>query len=319
MKSWQRLLLAGLVTLLAQAAKAETYPSRPVTIVVGFAAGSGIDVVTRVIARRLEGSLKQSVVIENRPGANAALAAAHVARAAPDGYTLMPGGGFYSATPSLMKSIGYDPVRDFVPITLIGGFAYMLVVNPQVPVSSISELVTYAKANPGKLSFATSNPNGIVSGETFKRRTQIDIRHVHYKSAPPAINDVLGGFVSMMFADVTTALPHVRANTLRGLAVTGLNRNPLLPELPSLHEAGLTGFDVASWNGIWVPANTPKDIIARLNMEVRRIVDDSAVKAQFSALGFETFSSTPDEMRKYAEAQRIKWSAMIESAGIEPQ
>jgi tripartite-type tricarboxylate transporter receptor subunit TctC len=318
MKHWFRLFAAGWV-FVALAANADVYPSKPVTIVVGFAPGSGIDVVTRAIARRLEHSLGQTVVIENRPGANAAIAAVHVSRASPDGYTLMPGGGFYSSTPYLMKSISYDPQKDFAPITLIGSFAYMVVVNPRVPVQSVPELIAYAKANPGKLSFASSNPNGIVSGETFKRWAGIDIVHVHYKSAPPAINDVLGGSVSMMFADVTTALPHVRARTLRGLAVTGIKRNPLLPDLPSLHEAGLTGFDVASWNGIWAPAKTPAEIITRLSVEIRRIVDDPQIKAQLGELGFEAFSSTPDEMGRFAELQRAKWSKMIKDAEIEPQ
>jgi tripartite-type tricarboxylate transporter receptor subunit TctC len=314
-----RLLVLCVAGIVAQPASADVYPSRPVTIVVGFAPGSGIDVVTRIIARRLERSLGQSVLIENRPGANGAVAAGHVSRALPDGHTLMPGGGFYAAVPSLMKSIPYDPAKDFAPIALIGGFAYMLVVNPQVPAQSIAELISYAKFNPGKLSFATSNTNGLVSGETFRRRAGIDIHHVPYKSAPPAINDLLGGFVSMMFADVTTALPHVRANTLRGLAVTALNRNPLLPELPSLHEAGFPGFDVGSWNGLWAPAHTPGEIIAKLSIEVRKIVDDPEIKAQLAALGFEAFSSTPEEMSRYAEAQRVKWSKMIKDAGIEPQ
>jgi tripartite-type tricarboxylate transporter receptor subunit TctC len=318
MSNCLRLLVMG-CALLAQAAHAETYPSRPVTIVVAFAPGSGIDVITRVIARRLERLLGQGVVVENRPGANAAIAAAHVSRAAPDGYTLMTGGGFYSSTPYLMKTISYDPEKDFAPITLIGGFAYMLVINPKVPVKSVPELVSYANANPGKLSFATSNPNGVVSGEAFRRWAGIDIVHVHYKSAPPAINDVLGDSVSMMFADVTTALPHVRAGTLRGLAVTALNRNPLLPDLPSLHEAGMNGFEVASWNGLWAPAKTAKEIIGKLNVEVRRIVDDPQIKAQLAHMGFDAFSSAPEEMAAYAEAQRVKWSKMIRDAGIELQ
>src|SRR5215467_4682425 len=274
MNSWFRLfmLVAGWA-LLAQAANADVYPSKPVTIVVGFAPGSGIDVIVRAIARRLELPLRQTVVIENRPGANAAIAAAHVSRAAPDGYTLMPGGGFYSSTPYLMKNISYDPQKDFAPITLIGSFGYMVVVNPRVPVQSVPELIAYAKANPGKLSFASSNPNGIVSGETFKRWAGIDIVHVHYKSAPPAINDVLGGSVSMMFADVTTALPHVRAKTLRGLAVTGSKRYAALPDVPSLQELGLSGFGRPSWSGIFAPAETPTDIVTYLNAEIRRVVE----------------------------------------------
>jgi tripartite-type tricarboxylate transporter receptor subunit TctC len=218
-----------------------------------------------------------------------------------------------------MKAVPYDPAKDFTPITLIGGFSYMLVVHPKVRANTIAELIAYARANPGELSFATSNTNGLVSGETFRRRTGIDINHIPYKSAPPAINDVLGGFVSMMFADVTTALPHVRAGTLRGLAVTALKRDPLLPDLPSLHEAGLTDFDVGSWNGLWAPANTPQDIIAKLNGEVRKIVDDRATRSHLTGLGFNVLSSTPEDLRVFAEAQRAKWSKMIKDAGIEPQ
>jgi tripartite-type tricarboxylate transporter receptor subunit TctC len=319
MNRYFSIFLVCFCSLLLRPAEADTYPSRPVTMVVGFAPGSGIDVVVRIIARRLEVPLGQSVLIENRPGANGALAAGHVARAAPDGYTLFPNGGAISNLPFLMKSLPYDPERDFAPITLLGGFAYMLVVNPQVPARSVSDLVFYAKANPGKLSFATSNTNGLVSGETFKRRAAIDIHHVPYKSAPPAINDLLGGFVSMMFADVTTALPHVRSNALRGLAVTALNRSPLLPELPSLHEAGFTGFDVGSWNGLWAPANTPNEVITKLNTELRKIIDDPELKKQLAALGFDAVSGSPEETAKYAEEQRVKWAKMITDAGIEPQ
>jgi tripartite-type tricarboxylate transporter receptor subunit TctC len=298
---------------------AQTYPNRPIAIVVGFNPGGGIDIVTRVIAHHLGTTLNQTVVVENRPGANSAIAAAYVARAAPDGYTLITGGGFYWANPGLMRSISYNPAKDFVPISQIGGFPYMLVVHPQVPAKSIAELIGYANAHPGQLSFATSSSSGVVTGETFKRWAGIDITHVPYKSAPPAINDVIGGRVSMMFADVTTALPHVNAATLRGLAVTTLERSALLPNLPSLHEEGLTGFDVASRDGIWAPANTPKDIIFRLNIEVRRIIDDPGIRAQFAAMGFETHSSSPEEMALHAKTQLAKWSKMIKDAGIEPQ
>jgi tripartite-type tricarboxylate transporter receptor subunit TctC len=313
------ILAAAIGQTIVNPLRAQTYPNRSLTIVVGFNSGGGVDIVTRVIAHHLAAALKQTVVVENRPGANSAIAATYVARAAPDGYTLITGGGFYWANPGLMRSISYDPVRDFAPISQIGGFPYMLVVYPQVPAKSIAELIGYARINPGRLSFATSSSSGVVSGETFRRWAGIDITHVPYKSAPPAINDVIGGRVSMMFADVTTALPHVNAMTLRGLAVTTLERSALLPNLPSLNEEGLTGFDVASRDGIWAPASTPRDIITRLNTEVRRIIDDPDIKAQFAAIGFETHSSTSEEMALHAKTQLAKWSKMIKDAGIEPQ
>jgi tripartite-type tricarboxylate transporter receptor subunit TctC len=319
MKRWLQPCAAGLVALSALTVSAATYPSRPITFVLGFNPGSGIDVVTRIIARRLETTFNQGVVIENKTGANAAIAAGYVARAAPDGYTLTHGGAFYAANPSLMKSISYDPPRDFAPVARTGGFAYMLVIHPQVPVKTVGALIAFAKANPGKLSFATSNSTGAVAGETFKRGSGIDINHIPYKSAPPAINDVLGGQVSMMFSDITTALPHVKAGLLRGLAVTAMERSAVLPDLPSLHEAGLTGFDVAGWDAVFAPARTPPDIIARLNAELRKVIDDPDIKTQLAAIGFDARSSTPQELGEYAEAQRAKWAKMIRDAGIEPQ
>jgi tripartite-type tricarboxylate transporter receptor subunit TctC len=320
MKRWIHIFVVGCAALVAPAVYADTYPARPITLVVGFAPGSGPDTVGRILAKHVGTGLKQSIVIENKVGANAAIAAAHVARAIPDGYTLFTGSSSsLSANPSLLKNISYDPVRDFAPISLIGSFTYMLVVHPQVPARSIAELISYAKANPGKLSFASSNPSGLVAGMTFKRWTGIEINHIPYKSAPPAINDVLGGRVSMMFADVTTALPHVKANTLRGLAVIASQRSALLPNLPSLREIGLTDFDSPSWNGIVAPANTSVEVISRLNAEVRRVVNNPAIKAQFADLGFDAYSSTPEDMGDFVKAQLVKWSKMIKEAGIETQ
>jgi tripartite-type tricarboxylate transporter receptor subunit TctC len=265
-------------------------------------------------------ALKQSVVIENKVGANSAIAATLVAHAAPDGYTLLAGtSGIHAANPNLLKELLYDPARDFEPVTLTGSFVYMLVTNPEVPVKSALELINFAKANPGKLSYTTSNSSGLLSAMTFVRWAQIDMNHVPYRTAPPAINDVLGGRVSMMFADVTTALPHVRAGTLRGLAVMASKRYPALRDLPCLEELGLSGFDGPSWSGIFAPANTPKDVITRLNTEIRKIVDDPDLKAKFAELGFEASSSTPLELSNLAQSDRIRWSQMVKDAHIEPQ
>jgi tripartite-type tricarboxylate transporter receptor subunit TctC len=301
-------------------APAQAYPSRPITIVSGFAAGSGDDTHARLIARYLEAAINQGVVVENKVGANAAIAAGYVARAAPDGYTLLKASvGVLAANPALYRSISYDAAKDFAPISLTGRGTFLLVVNSHVPANSIAELIAYAKANPGKLLFASSNSNGVIAGETFKRWANIDIVHVPYKTAPPAINDLVGGHVSMMFADMTTALPHIRANALRALAVMTRDRSALLPDLPSLHEAGMTDFEINSWNGLVAPANTPKDIVTRLNTEIRRIVADPVLKAQFAEIGTEIFSSTPEEMGDLIRTDLVRWAKMIKDAGIEPQ
>src|SRR5712671_2848612 len=320
MKRWFSLFAIGCATLITSAANADTYPARPITIIVGFAPGSGIDVICRVIAQRLGTALKQSVIIDNKVGANAAIAATYVAHAAPDGYTLLAGGSTtHAANPNLLKSIAYDPVKDFAPISRTGGFAYMLVAHPQVPVKSVAELIAYASANPGKLSFATSNSSGLISAFTFVRWAGIDLNHVPYKTAPPAINDVLGRRVSVMFADVTTALPHVKADSLRGLMVIASNRSALLPDLPSLGEIGLSGFESPSWSGIYAPANTPFEIIARLNRELRKVVDDPNIKAQFAAMGYETFSSTPEELGAFTKVELVRCAKLVKDTGIEPQ
>jgi tripartite-type tricarboxylate transporter receptor subunit TctC len=313
-------LFIWLAAVAVSAALAQTYPSRPITIISGFAAGSGDDTHARLIARPLEADLKQGVVVENKVGANAALAAGYVAHATPDGYTLLKvSAGTLVANPALYKHISYDPVRDFAPISLTGRGTFLLVINAHVPANSIAELIAYGKANPGKLLLASSNSNGVVAGETFKRWADIDIIHVPYKTAPPAINDLVAGHVSMMFADMTTALPHIRSGALRGLAVTTRNRSALIPQLPSLDEAGLTNFEVNSWNGLVAPANTPKDIVTTLNTEIRRIVAEPSLKAQFAEIGTEIFSSTPEEMGDLIRVDLVRWAKMIKDAGIEPQ
>jgi tripartite-type tricarboxylate transporter receptor subunit TctC len=317
-------LLGALVAcgalLFAAGAQADSYPDKPITIVVPFGAGSGTDAVTRVIAQPLSVALKQTVVIENKPGANGAIAAAYVARAAPDGYTLlMSTNSPHSAAPSLNKSIAYDPIKDFAPLSRVGSFTFIVAVHRDVPVTSVAELIAYAKANPGKLSYATGNTSGIVAGETLKRATGIDVLHVPYRSVPPALNDVLAGRVPMILSDLTPGLPHVKAGTLRALAVTRLKRSTLLPDVPSLDEAGVTGFDMDSWAALFAPAPTPPDIVARLNRELRRIIDDPDTKARIATMGFEAFSSTPDELDAFVKAQLAKWTKMIRDAGIEPE
>ncbi len=319
MKTLLRILIAAGALSFSLAAHADTYPSKPITIIVPFGPGSATDTIARVVAQQLGAALKQSVVVEDRPGANGALSALFVARSAPDGYTLfMSTNSPHSAVPFLMKNVGYDPVKDFAAITRMGSYTLMLCVHPSIPAKSVEQLIEYAKANPGKLSFASGNTSGVVAGETLKHWAEIDMLHVPYKSAPPALNDVLAGRVSMMFTDLTTGLPHVKAGTLRALAVTRLKRSTLIPELPTMDEAGVKGFDMDSWAGMFAPAGTPADIITLLNKELRKVIDSPQVKSNLGNAGFEAFSSSPKELEDFVKVQLGKWGKMIGDAGIQP-
>ena len=317
-----RTLLRCLVIWLALAsgAEAETYPARPITIVVPFAPGSGTDSIARILGQHLSTAFNQSVVIENKVGASGIVAATYVARATPDGHTLlMATNSTHSANPFLFKSLGYDPVKDFTPVARAGSYVFMLVVNKDIPAKTLPELVAYAKANPGKLTFASGNTTGIVAGETLKSRAGIDILHIPYKSTPPALNDLLGGRVSMMFIDLAPGLEHVRAGNLRALAVTTKERSALLPDLPSLHEAGIPGYDVTSWAGLFAPAGTPKDIIDRLNAEVHKIIANPDAKAKIAVTGFDAFSGPPEALAAFVQSELANWGKLIKDAGIEPQ
>ena len=313
-------IVIGCATLLGAAAHADTYPSKPITLIQPFGPGSATDTITRVVAQHLSGALQQSVVVEGRPGANGTLAATYVARSAPDGYTLFMGTNSpHSAAPFLMKSISYDPVKDFTAVTRVGSYTLMLVLHPSVPAKSVKELIEHAKVNPGKLSYASGNTSGVVAGATLARWAELDLLHVPYKSSAPALTDVLGGRVSMMFTDLVTGLPHVKSNALRALAVTRLQRSALIPELPTLDEAGVKGFDMDSWAGIFVPADTPAKIVTLLNTELRKAIDSAEVKSKLGTAGFEAFSSSPQELGDFVQVQLGKWGKMIKDAGIQPE
>src|SRR5262249_27163836 len=295
-------------------------PPKPIPLVNVFGPGSPSDAICRVLAEPLSVALGQTVIVEDRPGASGALAALYVAKAAPDGHTLMMATNSpLSAVPFLMKNVSYDPVKDFTTITRVGSFTLMLVVNASLPVTSVKELIDYAKAHPGKLSFASANTSGIVAGETLAHWAELDLVHVPYKAAPPALQDVIAGRVSMMFTDLTSGLPHVKSGALRALAVTRLHRSSLFPELPTLDEAGVTGFDMDSWAGIVAPAGTPAPIVTRLNGELRRIIDDPDVKSKLAHVGFEAFSSSPETFDGFIRVQLGKWGKMVKDAGIQPE
>ena len=320
MKSLLPILTAVVAMLWSPALRADTYPSKPITLVNVFGPGSSSDTICRVLAEPLGIALKDTVIVEDRPGANGALAALYVAHAAPDGHTLlMATNSPLSAVPFLMKNVSYDPVTDFTPVTRVGSFTLMLVINPSVPARTVKELIEYAKDHPGKLSFASANTSGIVAGETLKHWAEIDMLHVPYKSTPPAIQDVLAGRVSMMFADLTSGLPHVRSGALRALAVTRIKRSSLFPELPTLDETGVTGFDMDSWAGIVAPAHTPPAIVAQLNTELRKIIDNPDTRSALGRVGFEAFSSSPQEFGDFVKGQLGKWGRMVKDAAIQPE
>jgi len=297
---------------------ADNYPSRPVTLVAVFGPGSASDTICRIIADKLGPALGQPVIVEDRPGADGALAALYVHHQPADGYTLlMATNSPLSADPYLHKDVNYDPVKDFVPITRVGSFTLMLVVDPKLPIHSIQEMIDYARANPGKLTFASGNTAGIVALETIKRDAGISMLHVPYKSTPPALEDIIGGRVSMMLADFTTAMPHVNAGTVRSIAVSRIRRSALFPDLPTMDEAGIKGFNLDTWAGLVAPAGTPPEVIAKLNSALRPIIDSPDVQARFKNVGFEGFSSTPEELGDFIKAQLALWGKMIKNANIQ--
>lgn len=297
-----------------------TYPNRTITLVLPFAAGSGTDTTTRLISQQLAQALGVSIVIDNKPGANGSIAATFVARAAPDGYTLfVTTNTSHSANPYLLKTMNYDPIKDFTPIARTGDLPFMLVINPDIPANSVGELIALAKKEPGKYSYASGSSSAIVSGATFANLAKLDLLHVPYKSSPPALTDVIAGRVSMMFVDVPTGLPHVNGKALKALAVTTKYRSKLLPDLPTMDEAGVKGFDITSWQGYLGPANMPKDIVLKLNTEIRKIVDRPETKKDLADRGMEAFSGPPEEFDAFLKEQLVVWEKLIREAGIEKQ
>ena len=295
-------------------------PGRNITLVLPFAAGSGTDTTTRLISRELAVALGTNIVVDNKPGANGSIAASYVARSEPDGYTIfVTTNTSHSANPYLLKNMTYDPIKDFTPIARTGDLPFMLVINPEIKANSVAELVALAKKEPGKYSYASGSSSAIVSGATFATLAGIDLLHVPYKSSPPALTDVIAGRVSMMFVDVPTGLPHVNGKALKALAVTTIKRSALLPDLPTMDEAGVKGFDITSWQGYLGPANLPKPIVTRLNAEIRKVVERPDIKKELADRGMEAFSGTPESFDKFLKEQLVVWEKLIREAKIEKQ
>jgi tripartite-type tricarboxylate transporter receptor subunit TctC len=320
----RKLLLLAVVAVCcasAQSAIAQSYPTKPVRIVVPFAAGSATDIMARIIAEELRATFDQSFVIDNKPGASAQIGAELVARAAPDGYTLfVTTNTSHSANPFLFKKLPYDPIKDFTPIANIMRIPVIIVVNPKLPVKSLPELVAYAKANPGKLSFGYGNSVGQVVGASFAKRTGIDVITVPYKSTPQAITDVLGGQISYSVADMASGQAFVKEGKLRALAVSSVKRSALMPDLPAMSEtAGLEGFDLIAWVGMLGPAGMPKDIIDKLNAAVRKALTKPEVRDKIAGFAAEVASSTPEELAAFLKNQLTSWGNSVKEAGIEPE
>src|ERR1700728_4370976 len=306
--------------LFSPALHAEDFPSRPITFNNPFGPGSASDTLCRIIGDQLGTMLKQPIVVEDRPGADGAVAAQYVAHATPDGYNLlMATNSPLSADPFLLKDVSYDVAKDFAPVTRVGSFTLMLVVNPSLPVHSVKELIAYAKANPGKLSIASGNTAGIVGAKTLAHDAGIDILHVPYKSSPPAIEDVIAGRVSMMIVDFTVGMPHAAAGQVRALAMTRLKRSALYPDLPTMDEAGVEGFELDAWAGLVAPAKTPPDVVAKLNGALRKVINNPDVQAKFKNVGFDAYSSTPEEFGAFIKVQLGTWSKMVKDANIQAE
>ena len=292
-------ILASLMVsaVAAPSAQAQSnFPTRNITLVLPFAAGSGTDTTTRIISKELGIALKTGIIIDNKSGANGSIAASFVARAPADGYTLfVTTNTTHSANPYLLKTLSYDPIKDFTPIARTGDLPFVLVINPEIPANSVAELIALAKKEPGKYTYASGSSSAIVSGATFAKLAGIDLLHVPFRSSPPALSEVIAGRLSMMFVDTLTALPHVNAKSLKALAVTTKKRSALLPDLPSMDEAGVKGFDITSWQGYLGPANMPKDVVLKLNTEIRKIIDRPDIKKDLADRGMEAFSGPPEE------------------------
>jgi tripartite-type tricarboxylate transporter receptor subunit TctC len=317
----RRALLAAGATLAALPARAQPWrPSRPVTILCPFAAGSGTDAISRILAQLLEPIWGQPLVVENRAGANGALAAAAAARAVPDGQTLLmttntPG----AANPALMKKLDYDPANDFAAICRTGNYNFWLVVPENSPYRSLAELIAAAKAKPGAITYASGNSTGIVAGGAIAAQAGVEMTHVPYRSTPPAITDVVAGRVSCMVVDASSSMGSVKAGQLRVLGVTTKERSKLLPDIPTLSEAGLPGFDVVAWAGLVGPARMPPEMVTAIGDTFRRVWGRPETVQRLAVIGFEGMTSTPEQFSAFIREELDRWGRMARAAGIEPE
>jgi len=311
-------VVTSLLLAAALSAHADTWPSRPVKLIVPFPPGGAADAVGRIYAEKLAEALKQPVVVENKAGAGTAIAADAVAKAAPDGYTLsLAPAGQLTVLPHINPKLPYDPFKDFAPVALIGSVPYVIAAGPATPVANIKELVAKAKKEPGKFSYSSCG-NGTLchlSGELFKSLTGTDLLHVPYKGSAPAVTALLGGEVSVAFDTLLVLAPQIKAGKIKGLALTSPRRSLLLPDVPTAAEAGLPNYEISSWFGIVVPAATPKDIVARLNAALTRIAQSNEIKGRLAVQGIDVLVSTPGEFAKTIHDDYARWGKVVRASG----
>ena len=312
---------AGVVALMCTTSvMAQAYPNKPITLVIPFAAGSGTDFVARTVAQKLSERLKQPVVVDNKAGASAQIAAQFVAKAAPDGYTLfMTTNTSHSANPWMFKTLNYDPIKDFTPIVRVGELPFALAINPKIPAKTLQEFIDYAKKTPGKLAYATPNSTSLVAMETIKKIAGLDIVGVPYKASPQAMTDLISGEVHVYVVDLGSGMASLKSDRVRLLAVTTAKGSQSFPGTPAIASV-VKGFDLVSWNGIFGPANLPRPIVDKINAEMQAVFADKDFQAKIAATGFELDpTKTPEEFAKYVDFQLKHWGEMLRNAGVKPQ
>ena len=300
---------------------AQSYPSKPMRMIAPFPIGGGTDIVSRIIAQRLAEKIGQQVVVENRPGAAGLVGTESIARATPDGYTVgMVTSAALALNPSLYKKISYDPVKDFAPITQVASYSYIVMAHASFPARNFRELATYAKANPGKINFASSGSSTLLAGALLKSTTGIQMTDIPFNGGAPALIQLLGGHVDItMVSGLNQVQQHIKAGTIKPIAVTSLKRSPELPDVPTIAESGVPGFDVSVWYGMVAPAATPRALIAAFNNQIVTILKTPDVRDRVLVAGFEVIASSPEEFSAFIKAEVLKWAKVVKDAGIAQQ
>jgi tripartite-type tricarboxylate transporter receptor subunit TctC len=301
-------------------AAAQAFPSKAITIVVGGTAGSATDGLARSIAQEITAEAKVPVIVDNRPGANGGIAAQHVAHSAPDGYTLfMTTNTTQAANPHLYKKLSYDPVKDFAPIGAVAKGYLVMVTRPNLPAKNIGDIIAAAKKEPGKLSFGAGTSSARVAVELVKQSSDIDLLYVPYKANPPAVTDLLAGTIDMMIVDLVTTMPHIKSGKLKALGVTSPKRSSLAPELPTLSESGLPGYEMSYWNALYSPAGTPAPVVKRLNELLIKAANSESVLKFMAMTGQELYTTSPEGLASFQAAELSRWGGIIKKAGIQPE
>ena len=315
------LAFAALAVSLAAPAQAQKYPSQPLKFVVPVPPGGGVDFLARAIGQKLSDNMGVPVIIDNKPGGSAVIGTEFLAKSPPDGYTLMMAYSAHVTNPLFNKDVPYDVINDFSAVVHVGFIPLILVTQPAFPANSVKELIAMAKAKPGQLTYASggAGAGAHLSGELFKYLAKVDVTHVPYKGNAPALTDILGGHVNIMFDTITTSLPHVQKGSLKALGVTSMTRSQLAPDVPTMIEAGLPDFEVSAWYVVLLPAKTPKPIVQTLNAEINKVLNDADVRARFLTQGVEVVGGTPEQADAFLRAEAERWKTIVAATGIKAQ